>query len=289
MELLRTSRRANNFGDLLHIVAQVGFVILIGLLVLAFQLPAVAFLLALLSKWRIFAVRPRYWRANVITNLIDVLFLVGVTALIIKPLVLPTTGGSETAGTTHTTAIFLWLTVLAVWQIWLKPQTSQPMMFLQAGIGQFVALTALCSYVGMTPELSAMNQISLILLVIGAWVIGYAAARHVISSFDGDEPRLDFFAHLWGLVLAMMAWLFGHWMHVYILTPELQIPQFALIALLVGFCAVRAYDFQRRLNVDKSIARVRTKQKLRTLYITGLFSGLLLILVIASTRWSVSL
>ena len=287
MELLKTQRRPNNFGDVLHIVAQVAFVSLIGALVLVFQLPAVAFLLAVLSKWRIFAVRPRYWRANLTTNMVDLLFLVGVTALIIKPLVIPTIGTGDAAGSLHV-AIIVWLLVLAVWQIWLKPRTSQPMVLLQAGIAQFVALVALCTYLGTTPVLSAMNQVVLLLLVAGAWIIGHASARHVVSSYDG-EPKIRFFAQLWGLCLAGAAWVYGHWMHVYVISPDLQIPQLALVALLISFCAVRAYDFQRNVSIDKAQARVRTRQSLRNLYIAALFTGVLLTLVVASTRWSVIL
>lgn len=289
MELLKTSqRRTNDFGDLLHAGAQVAFVILIGVLVLVFQLPAVAFLLAVLSKWRILAVRPRYWRANLVTNLVDLLFLIGVTALIIKPYVIPV--ASESGGVDYSALVasLLWLAVLAVWQVWLKPRTSQSMVILQAGTAQFVALVALATYVGTTPGLSTMNQVVLVLLTIGAWAIGYAAARHAISSFEA-EPKLHFLALLWGLVLASLAWLYGHWLHVYLLSPDLQIPQLALVALLLGFCALRVYAFQRHYNDDKAIARVKTKQSLRNLYVAAAFSALFLVVVTISTRWSVAL
>ncbi|MBL8159884.1 hypothetical protein JNJ66_05465 [Candidatus Saccharibacteria bacterium] len=288
MELLKTSRRANDFGDVLHIAAQVAFVGLIGALVLIFQLPAVAFLLAIVSKWRIFAVRPRYWRANLTTNLVDLLFLVGVTALIIKPWVIPISATNHELQTSSQAASLLWLAVLAVWQIWLKPRTTQTMVLLQAGVAQFVAIVALCTYAGMTPELNTINQLVFMMLVAGTWLIAYASARHAISSYEA-EPKISFLAQLWGFLMASLAWLYGHWMHVYIITPDLQIPQFALIVLLLSFCAIRAYGFQRHLNNDKAIARVKTRQSLRDLYVAAIFTGIFLFVVIASTRWSVAL
>lgn len=42
------------------------------LLVWAFEPPYVAYGLVLLSKWRIFALRPRFWWANIKTNLVDI-------------------------------------------------------------------------------------------------------------------------------------------------------------------------------------------------------------------------
>src|SRR5688572_27259291 len=66
--------------------------------------------LILLSKWRMFAVRPRYWPANVRQNAVDI--IVGVSFLIFM-------ANSVTAAWQLSWAVFY-----AVWLLFIKPKSS---------------------------------------------------------------------------------------------------------------------------------------------------------------------
>lgn len=272
MELLKTPNKGARLGDILHIGANVLFVCAIALCVFVLQLPIVALVLALLSKWRIFAVRPRYWSVNLRANLLDLLFVVAVTALIINPFA----GFYASA---------FWTLMLAVWLLVLKPRSSRMMMGLQAGVMQFVALTALCVYVDMGIK---MSQVYVLVLVLGAWLIGYAVARHIATSYD-DESKIEFFGFAWGFIVAQFVWLFSHWMHVYRITSGLEIPQIALVMLLLAFVAQRVYAAQRLLLHDSKARKASAKQQLRSLYIAAGLASALLVIVLGTTSWTVAI
>src|SRR5665213_1776460 len=89
----------------------------------------VALVVILLSKWRMFAVRPRYWLANIEANAVDI--IVGVATLIFM---------------VHTGSILfqlLWAALYAGWLIVLKPNSNVLGMIAQAFIGQIYGLMAL--------------------------------------------------------------------------------------------------------------------------------------------------
>src|SRR5579864_9010093 len=100
---------AGGFAQFVHF----GLVLLLPLGVFAFvrmHFVQLALAIILLSKWRMFAVRPRYWPANIRANAVDI--IVGVSFL-----VLMVHSGTQ-----------LWQLILAllyaVWLLVIKPGTS---------------------------------------------------------------------------------------------------------------------------------------------------------------------
>lgn len=274
MELLKSpSGRGLRLGDLMFVLANVSFVAVLALLIFLWQLGILALILAVLSKWRILAVRPRYWGINLRSNLLDLIFVVGATALMINPL-----------ATVY--AQIAWMVLLAVWLLFIKPLSSRRMMSLQAAAAQFVGLVALMTYAAFIP----INQIYIIAVVAGAWVIGYATARHVVTSFE-SESKVEFLAVLWGLLSAQLAWLFSHWLQVYSITPGFEIPQLALIILLISFSAQRAYVLQRYVQEtdDPHMRRAASRQALKSTYAASAFSASFVILILLTTNWSISI
>ena len=65
MDLLKSSKRRAFLSELVYIVLNVGLAVAILAVVLAIESPLPAIALVLLSKWRVLAVRPRYWMANI--------------------------------------------------------------------------------------------------------------------------------------------------------------------------------------------------------------------------------
>lgn len=90
---------------------------------------SLAFLVVILSKWRMFAVQPRFWAANIRANAIDL--MVGLSTIVFM-----TNSGSFTAQ-------IGWAVLYAIWLIFIKPGTSITMVTLQAFLGQLAALMAL--------------------------------------------------------------------------------------------------------------------------------------------------
>ncbi len=149
-----------------------------------------AVLVVLITKWRMFAVRPRFWPAIVRANAVDI--IVGLSTIVFM---------------THTNAAsiqLLWTISYIIWQVAIKPGRSTLSVASQALIGQTYGLMALFLAWPASP---------LILLILGVWGICYLAARHFLSSFE--EPYTSLYAHVWGYFSATIAWLCGHWLLFY--------------------------------------------------------------------------
>jgi len=130
MELLKTARRRSLVSEGLYIVLNIALAVALLVVVLVVATPWPAFGLVLLSKWRVFAVRSRYWLANIRANLIDA--IVGVSLVVFL------------YAATGSLATQIILTLLyVVWLLFIKPRSSQRYITLQAAIGLTMGLAAI--------------------------------------------------------------------------------------------------------------------------------------------------
>lgn len=220
MELLKSSKRRSVLSELIYIVLNIALAVAILAVVLAIDSPLPAFGLVLLSKWRILAVRPRYWFANIQANMVDVIVSLSVVVLLFAA--------------SGALVLQVVLTLLYIgWLLFIKPRSKRSFVALQAGIAIFLGVTAL---------LSVSYDWPASLLVVGMWVIGYSAARHVLGSYE--DTHLSFYSLLWGLVFAEIGWLAYHWTFAYTLPgmASIKLSQAALIATALSFLAERAYS-----------------------------------------------
>jgi hypothetical protein len=157
---------------------------------------SLAILVIFLSKWRMFAVRPRYWIANLVANGVDI--IVGISLVLFM------------ANTTVVWWQLFWAAAYAGWLTWLKPKSDVLNVSLQAMVGQLLGLFILYLKFGDN---------SLLLLVVGTWVITYVAARHFLTSFE--EPLTALLAHSWAYFSAGLAFILGHWLLFYGTVPQI--------------------------------------------------------------------
>ena len=149
-----------------------------------------ALILIVLSKWRMFAVKPRFWPANIRANAVDL--MVGISIVLFM------------VNTANAPVQFMWAAVYAVWLIFIKPANSSLMIAVQAGVGQLVGLSAL--YIAW-----ADGPIYGLTLLTG--LICYLASRHFLDAFDESYSRL--LSYLWGYFGAALGWLLSHWLLYY--------------------------------------------------------------------------
>jgi hypothetical protein len=188
-------------------------------------LPALA--LVLLSKWRVLAVRPRYWFANIQANMVD--FIVSISLVVF---LLTANSANIDDGQKLLVQVIITL-VHIVWLLFIKPRSKRAFIVIQSAVALFLGVSA--TYTVAYDWWDA-------LVVIFVWVIGYSTARHVLTNYD--ESHVVFLSILWGLVMAEIGWLAYHWTIAYRL-PIIQnilLPQVAIIVLCVGFVAYKAYD-----------------------------------------------
>jgi hypothetical protein len=180
----------------------------------------VALALVVLSKWRMFAVRPRFWAANIRANGVDlmvglsiVLFMAHSGSLVIKA---------------------AWALVYAVWLLFIKPGNSVTKVTLQAFLGQLAALSALYLAWDNGPVYG---------LTLLSGLFCFLAARHFLDAFD--EPYARMLAYIWGYFGAALAWLLSHWLLFYGVLAQ---PTLLLSTLGYGLAILYYLDHNDRLS-----------------------------------------
>ncbi|QQG50688.1 MAG: hypothetical protein HZB75_04100 [Candidatus Saccharibacteria bacterium] len=219
MDFLKSSKRRSLLSELVYILLNVALAVAILVIVWAIESPIAAFALVLLSKWRVLAVRPRYWFANIQANLVDIIVSLSIVVLLYAA--------------SGALAAQIIITLLYIgWLLYIKPRSKRVFVAVQAGAAIFLGVTALMSvaYDWMASP-----------VVLLMWIIGYSAARHVLGSYD--EAHISFYSLVWGLIFAELGWLAYHWTFAYEIpgVGEIKLAQIALIALAISFIAERVY------------------------------------------------
>jgi hypothetical protein len=178
--------------------------------------------LILLSKWRMFAVRPRFWLANIRANAVDMVIGVAVLAFMVS------TGNEVTQ--------LLWSVLWASWLIVIKPRADT----------LWVSLQALISFVaGLMALFLTWDHAPLGVLVASVGALCFFAAHHFFDSFD--EPYTRLLSLFWAYFGAALVWVLGHWLLFY--GPIAQ-PTLLLSALGVGLGTLYYLDHFDRLSLN---------------------------------------
>lgn len=189
------------------------------------QFSALGLLLIVLSKWRMFAVKPRHWPANIRANAVDI--MVGVSLLIFM------------VNSSSQSWQLVWAVVYGIWLVFIKPNSTVFMVSVQALIAQLVALMAL---------FLALSEAPSYVLVIACWVICYVAARHFFFSFD--ESLTKVLSYTWGYFGAALAWVLSHWLLFYG-----QMAQITLLLSVIGFGLAALYYLGKTDRLSQLLRR----------------------------------
>ena len=126
--LLKKIKPKRGYAYVVYVALNLLLPILILLLVkTSFVYPAL--FVILLSKWRMFAVRPRFWWANIRTNAIDITF--GLSMLVFM------------LSYTNDWIRLIFVVIWALWLIVLKPKVSVFAVSMQAFVGFVAGLMAM--------------------------------------------------------------------------------------------------------------------------------------------------
>ncbi len=180
----------------------------------------IGFILVLLSKWRMFAVRPHYLWLNIKSNLVDL--IVGFSFVLL----------AFFSGTSLLPVHYILAAGYVLWLVVIKPKTSETWNLIQALFAIFIGSTA-------ASILSA--SIDPILLVGLEFIVGYGSARHVLAQNnnmnDNGYPALIF-----GVIFSEIALLCHSWLIVYAFVDlGIIISQLALILTVFSFMTERLF------------------------------------------------
>lgn len=217
--ILAKIKPKNGVSYLLHLLLLAVLPVVVFILI-RLNFVQLALSMIVLSKWRMFAVRPRFWPANIRANSIDL--MVGLSIVLFM------------AQTDSVGLQLVWAALYAVWLIVIKPASGIPMITLQAFIGQLAGLTALFLTWAEAP---------LYALTLVTGLICYLAARHFLDAYD--EPYARMLSYFWGYFGAALAWLSGHWLLTY---ASLALPTILLSTLGYGIAVLYYLDHNDRLT-----------------------------------------
>ncbi len=244
---IRKSR--NILSSVLHVILNILLAVGSIYITIVTGSPIIGLILVLLSKWRMFAVRPRYWMLNLKSNLVDL--IVGFSFVLI----------TYCSGTTIAIVHAVLAVLYSFWLVVLKPRSDDISTDIQSVCAIFFGTTALC--------LMAANADS-IFFVLGEFVIGYAAARHVLVQGDGENYGILLVSS--GLVAAEIAWLSHSWLIVYSFAETgIIIPQLSIILSITAF--IFGYSY-------KSLSRNNGKINWGEIGMPIIFSVLLILLMV---------
>lgn len=222
--LVTKLKPASGFSRFFHLFLNIAFPLLVFMLV-RIDLAPLAVALLVLSKWRMFAVKPRHWLANIRANSVDL--IAGISFIIFMH-------------AAHTVWVqFLWAVLYAVWLIAIKPRSSILFVAIQAMVAQLFGLMAL--YV-------AFVSAPLWVLMVATWAITYLCARHFLISFDEVATRA--ISHVWAFFAVSLTWLLGHWLLFYG-----RLPQVVLLLSVIGYGLGTLYYLHKTDRLSVNIQR----------------------------------
>lgn len=196
----------------------VAMVIAAWVSIVAIGSPILAFFVILLGKWRVFAVKRRYWTANIQSNMVD--YIVGFSYVAMM-----TSVGVENILSQTLLAI-----LYTTWLLFLKPQSSVKFIKIQALVGLFAGLSALSA---VSYEWSPL--VSLVFISI----IAYFSFKHATSHVEGMNHT--FFGLIWALVISELAWVLSNWTTAYsvrigsfLVFGDFKVSQLAIISTILS-------------------------------------------------------
>lgn len=190
------------------------------LVLVKLDLDFVALAVLLLSKWRMFALHPRYWLAHLRTNAVDL--VVGISLLVFM------------VATTAVWLQILWLLIFEIWLLYIKPGITLPLISIQAIVA---------ASLGYSSIFYAIDDAALGFYVAAYWAVGYFSARHFLNAFDEKHGRL--LSAVWAFFAAAIMWVLGHWLLFY---GPLALPAILLSALSFGLAGLYYLESSDRLS-----------------------------------------
>jgi hypothetical protein len=219
-DFLDANRSKSAISELIYMAMNLLFACAAIFLVMATHTFWFSLVLLALAKWRIFAVRPNYWLANIKSNLADIVVGAGLILLAYFHDANVLTGIVLTVG-------------YVVWLLLIKPKTSEFFAGVQAGTALMIGLMAAAEGAYAVPS---------VFLVVPCFVIGYTAARHFLVASEVDE-NIGLLSFVFGLLVMELSWVSYHWLSSYkIPLVEVEVPQMALMALAGGYMAVKVIN-----------------------------------------------
>lgn len=229
MEFISLSKKHSLASSISHTILNIILVGAVWLSIYITKFPLIAIGLVLVSKWRTFAVRPRYWLVNVKSNLVDLIFSLGIVLLL------------WVSGIEYAISTGILVALYAVWLTILKPRSDIVSMKVQSLVSVAIGVMAL---------FSISYAWDAVFVVVGGFLIGYSTLRHILSI--SGEKNIEIFSLFWGMILAEIIWMMNFFVagYAFLGMKNFIIPQSAIVATALSFAT---FEFMLNFkNQEKS-------------------------------------
>ncbi|MGI6612345.1 MAG: hypothetical protein ACOX0Z_02120 [Candidatus Nanosyncoccaceae bacterium] len=205
------NRRRDLASKIVYIALNIALVASIAISLIVFSSIWLAISLLVLSKWRVFAVKPRFWWANMQSNAVD--FIVGLGYIVYLsqiPL------GSYISQGIVTVLYIFWLLIV-------KPRSSRVWVVVQGLAAMYMGVSSLLIIGSDWPQF----------LVLGPSIlVCFIAQRHILAAHDIEN--VNYYAALGAMISGEVMWVLGHWVVSYNLPLKgLYLVQPAIILVLL--------------------------------------------------------
>lgn len=225
----------------IHVIANVALGFLMVLLVYFFKTPWLAIGLLLISKWRVLAVRPRYWWANILSSLPDL--VVGLSVIMLATYVGNTYENLIRNGLPPTMGTMFWsfnvnalevqlgiATLYAIWLAWIKPLSSERAVLFQASVCELFGLMVIYT----------LSKETLWLALVLTFVVAFSAARQALGQYD--EKSRSLLASVWGVLVTILGYACWHWNVMYpVISLLILLPQIVIFVAMISFVTIKVY------------------------------------------------
>ena len=249
-KLLKTTHKTSKIiSNLFYILLNIALAAMVIVTVDLFASPWVGLALVVISKWRVLAVKMRFWWANIVSNSTDLLVGISYVAIVYY------FGETYLIYQIGTAVLYL------IWLLLIKPGSSPRAIMTQGLIVTFVSNVVLSLY---------GYNLDVIFFLLIEMFIGYNVMQHYLTNCDFEIKYIKLMSGIWALVMKELAWICWHWMISYILLTIIRISQFAVISTVLTFLSYKALNF---INDSTIISR-------RGLFIDLLASGVFTVLLV---------
>ena len=200
----------NKLFDFLHNGLKALLPVCVFLIVVFLELPFLAYILIVLSKWRILDALPRFWWSNLQINATDL--IVGLSIVYFMSL---------TPVWWHQV---IWLGLYLIWSFWVKSMKKRWGHFLQGISAQILGVSVL---------VYSLHKIETFLVLIGVWLISVLSVGHIVNGLARQKYH-DSLIQVWGLFSVQLAWILFHWqIHFWWMSRLVFLQTFILTVLFI--------------------------------------------------------
>lgn len=220
-----TPKTSNLISGLFYVLLNALLAVAVVVLVNLFDAPWLGLAVIAVSKWRIFAVKIRFWWANLVSNLTDI--LVGISYVLLVYYI----GGDQIIYQIGSALLYI------IWLLMIKPGTSSLKIMTQSLIAMFL--------VNLNLSLFGYRWPILVFLMVEMF-IAYNIMGHYLKNADFEIKYTRLMSGIWALIMMELAWIYWHWMIGYNFVAGIKVSQFAIVSTALTFLTYKVLFYMNQ-------------------------------------------